>query len=695
MDSILYGEYKNGSDVIMLERPTILMWSKKQYLSADSYKYDRDSKTITFGNGRTFQYRTVDIRENGTNTIYKYNPTSLLIYGVYGTGSFGLPQFKITEDSISVTGQGITTDLGPYTFANAKLTLLTTPAAPWSALKSFSFHNDVTLDTYITDDSSGISYNLSYDAGTKRTPKLSRSTIRTVEQISIKNPVINLVTDYAWSSGLKSLCDLGDPHLVYNGEYYYMTTSHSWGPGILNSTKTDLDVRLTTYDRPNRASSVRRGSDLVTFGLPLWKCDSHNLNSWQFYGNIFSADVNKVYWTGDSYYYCKMWAPQFSQIGNNGKYVLIVNTARYSSYEEARNNVNVGSNIGVFYAIANSIEEFAIKKIEPPAYSTGTGFDFYDGVVPTGTGKGEGVKLYPFLVSPTAASPSIIQGTSYSSYKCSPTPQTFIINTGPHTYYSMCIDGDLMYDPELDIYYLCFVHDPAGNSVSENIGIVQVDYNSTTETFSVSNSSCNVIYPFATLAEFASVYTTLNSYCTNSCQVTDMTCKAACNYALSTTEYSNTFGRGASTFSVEGPSLLKRRSSNGTFYYYLFYSGGPYNDKQYSINYVAAPSVNELASGSTTRWHGRYISQISGSAGATAQYSFGHGHHASKGPDGQIYYSYHMSDLTTGQSDPPRQVCISRLIFFQSASDPTKGDAYIYPVQGNFTVGENKKIKGF
>jgi hypothetical protein len=33
--------------------------------------------------------------------------------------------------------------------------------------------------------------------------------------------------------------------------------------------------------------------------------------------------------------------------------------------------------------------------------------------------------------------------------------------------------------------------------------------------------------------------------------------------------------------------------------------------------------------------------------------------------------------------------------FFQSKADPTKGDAYIYPVQGNFTLGENKKVKGF
>lgn len=689
MTSLVYGEYKNGSDSIIINKPSIVLWSKRFPLPSDNYNYDSSSNTITFGDGRKFRYSANKLIEISTNKQYSYNATGVLIYGRYGTGSYGTPQFIVSETSITVNGQGTTTDLGPYTYSDPTITLSAIPPAPWSSYQTLTFVNDATQDAYLRD-SNGRVYLIASTSSIKKAPKLSRSSLRTSEVVSIKNPVINLVTDFAWTTSFAGIYDLGDPHLVYNGSNYYMTTSHSWGPELLNSTKTSPDITIRSDRRPNGATIIRRGDGTFAMrGVPLWKCDdSHNLNFWKFYGNIFESDINGVYWTGDQYYYCKMWAPQIMMNGS-GKFVLIVSTARYSDYDTAYNNTNNTNDIGLFYAVANSVEEFSLNHVRPPAYSTGLGFDSYNNTVPNGQ---TATTLYPFLLSPAAGS-STITGTDYSNFKCKPTPTTFIRNAGPRDYYSMCIDGDLMYDKELNVHYLCFVRDPAGVQTTENIGIVQVDYDASSKKFSVVNSACNVIYPFTSTTEFASVYTTLNSYCTSSCQVTDTMCTAACNYQLGSSEYSNTFGRGASTFSIEAPSLFKRRSSSGQFFYYLFYSGGEYNGKQYSINYIAAPTVNELRSGSTTRWHGRFISQISGSLSGAPTYSFGHGHHADPGPDGHIYYSYHMCDLSHTTS--PRQVCISKLEFFQSKSDPSKGDAYIYPVQGNFTLGENKKIKGF
>lgn len=691
MASLAYGEYVSGEDIIRLNKPSLFLWSKKIGLPGDNYTYDKVTRIIKFGDGREFTYRVNDLYENNSGRVYSYNATGMVTYGTYGTGSYGAPQFVISDTSISINGQGTTIDLGPYTYDNSTITVNRTPPDPWASYKVLTFVNDVTQDTYIKD-SSGRSYLLTSTTSTKKAPKISRSSLRTSEVITIKNPVINLVTDFVWTSGIAGIFDIGDPNLIFDGYSYYMISSQTWGPDLLDSTKKNLDIRLSTYTLPNGRRSVKKGSDLPVYGLPLWKCDSHNLNNWQFYGNIFDADVNKVFWTGDQYYYNTIWAPQITQLGNNGKFVLIVTTARYLDYESARSNTSGAINNGVFYAISDTIENFSLSRVVPPPYSTGQGFDSYGGQAPNG----RRIVLYPFIVSPNSG-PSTLTGTSYSNFKCTPTPTTFRREVGPRDYYSMCIDGDLMYDQELGVYYLCFVYDPAGAVSSENIGIVQVEYDQGSEQFAVVNSACNVIYPFTGLNnEFTAVYTALNNYCTSSCQITDATCKAACNYQLGTAEYANTWGRGTNTFSVEGPSLMKRQSSNGIFYYYLFYSGGEYNGKQYSINYIAAPSVNELQSGSTTRWHGRFLSQISNSLNGAASYSFGHGHHARPGPDGHIYYSYHMTDLTrVVAGGSPRQVCISRMDFFQSKADPTKGDAYIYPVQGNFTLGENKKVKGF
>ena len=691
MIPLIYGEYRNGSDVIMLNRPTIMLWSKLINLPNENYTYDKNTNIIKFGDGTEFTYRIIDIINNQTGRVFTYNPLGVLVYGIYGTGAYGTPQFVVSETSITVNGQGTSLDLGPYTYSNSTIRLNRVPPAPWTTYQTLTFVNDVSQDAYLRD-SNGHAYLLTSASSIKKTPKLSRSSLRSSEVVTIKNPVINLVTDFVWSSSTPGIYDIGDPHLFFDGYTYYMTSSQSWSRELLDNSKQNIDITARTAAMPNNAKIVRKGNGTVAkYGVPLWKCnDAHNLNNWTFYGNIFEADVNGVFWAGDEFYYCIMWAPQLMQLnGDNGKFVLIVSTARYPDYSTAYNNVRNLKDIGVFYAITDSVENFAINKVEPPDYSTGRGFDSYNGQAPNG----RRTILYPFIVSPNSG-PSSLTGVSYSNFKCTPTPTTFIRGVGPHDYYSMCIDGDLMYDPELGVHYLCFVHDPNGN-VSENIGIVQVEYDQGSEKFSVVNSACNVIYPFTSTTEFSSVYTTLNNYCTSSCQVTDTLCKAACNYQLGGSEYANTWGRGAGSFSIEAPSLLKRRSSTNQFFYYLFYSGGEYNGTQYSINYIAAPSVNELRSGSTTRWHGRFISQISGSVGASPTYSFGHGHHARPGPDGHMYYSYHMSDLTHTGIKPPRQVCISRLDFFQSKTDPTKGDAYIYPVQGNFMIGENKKVKGF
>jgi len=693
MASLAYGEYRYGDDIINLNRPSVFMWSSKMGVPSDTYTYNNNTRIIRFGDGREFTYRVNDLYENSTGRSYSYNATGMLTYGVYGTGSFGAPQFVISDTSIIINGQGTTTDLGPYTYENSTITVTGTPPAPWTSYKILRFSNDVTQDAYITD-SSGRVYILTSATGTKKAPKLSRSSLRSSEIVTIKNPVINLVTDFVWGSGIEGLYDIGDPHLMYDGYSYYMTSSQSWGPELLDSTRKNLDIRVRKSNMPNSAVIVRKDQTIATYGVPLWKCDSHNLNSWQFYGNIFEADVNGVFWTGDEFYYCKMWAPQIMQLNeDSGKFVLIVSTARYPDYNTAYNNVRNLKDIGVFYAIADTVESFSINKVVPPVYTTGQGFDSYNGQAPNN----RRTTLYPFIVSPDSGPSTALTGVSYSNFKCTPTPTTFIRANGlPHDYYSMCIDGDLMYDKELRVHYLCFVHDP-NFAVSENIGIVQVEYDQGSERFSVVNSDCNVIYPFTSVAEFTAIYTALNGYCTSSCQITDTACNAACNYQLGASEYANTWGnRGVNSFSVEGPSLMKRRSSNGTFYYYLFYSGGEYNGRQYSINYVAAPSVSELRSGSTTRWHGRFLSQMSNSLSGSPTYSFGHGHHARPGPDGHIYYSYHMTDLTrVVAGGAPRQACISRMDFFQSKADPTKGDAYIYPVQGNFTLGENKKVKGF
>lgn len=90
-----------------------------------------------------------------------------------------------------------------------------------------------------------------------------------------------------------------------------------------------------------------------------------------------------------------------------------------------------------------------------------------------------------------------------------------------------------------------------------------------------------------------------------------------------------TMVRSGSTWGVvEGPSLFRRGG-----YVYALVSGSAWDSAYYSVAWIAAPSVPELAIGSATRFEGRFL--VPGAAQA-----FGHGS-AVLGPDGERWYFVH------------------------------------------------------
>ena len=324
-------------------------------------------------------------------------------------------------------------------------------------------------------------------------------------------------------------------------------------------------------------------------------------------------------------YFCALWAPQIVEVGL-GSYQLAFTAQRYASPGACGPYLE---DSGVYLASAASVEgPYApLEKSWEP--------------FPAGANE---------AACPSNVRDALPRSVPYASQDCQ----------GTFCHHVVRLDSDVFRDPADGRWWMAYAwYTNTPPQVAwelanhgEHVGLVELD---PADPFAV---RCDVATPQIPIA---------NPHDPNLLSALATSCPG-CDQMLSFTkgrQGEDVVRDGVSWGVIEGPSLFRRGD-----YVYALLSGSIWDSAYYHVYWIAAPTVEELATDSPSRLVGRYLIPSMGQ-------SFGHGS-AVLGPDAESwYFVHHRLDHApcAAQGNCARDVWVSP-IEFEDRGDG-KGEVYI------------------